>query len=127
MMEFLDLIRQRKWDTLIMIALMILVSSMTPVFIKAAMNNVLKEHMAPMKASLENLETYRNAEILERGIAAYKKFDGLSGIKLEEKLESSTQNCASAHLALMVPSIRPQLVLMDMELTFELLDYFNLE
>lgn len=150
-MRIMDLVRNRKWDMLIVIALVVISSGLTTILaftVPAALETVVKKAIAE-EMSLYRLEMNKNIDTLtksiaslqkdfnennarnldqleEKGIAACKKFRGLSGNALINALNANTQNAVNIKLAMQVPSIYDRLFRIDRNLILELKEYFDI-
>lgn len=126
--KILDLIRDRKWDMLLILGLLLTISIVSPFAIKWAVSTAIIETLSPIEESIdaleesvECLEDMQIAEIIDRGIAGYKK------VQTIEQLESSTQNAASIKIALRTPEARIILFAIDRERTLLFEEYFQSE
>lgn len=119
MTEILDLIRKRKWDTLIIGGLVAIAIITIPISVKYTMDKSFKENLTPIYNSIQKIEHRQVDEIIDRGIAAYKKIYELS------QLESSTQNATSIKIALRTPEARDILFQIDRERTLLFEQYFG--
>lgn len=113
-----ELIRERKWDLLIVIALLTIIAVMTPLSVNYIIEKAIGRTIEPLSEAVIQLERRQIDDIIERGVAGYKKVDSI------EKLESSTQNAASIRLALKEPKAREILYKIDMEKTMLFEEYF---
>lgn len=136
MMDVVKLIRERKWDTLVILIAVVLLAISTPITFKHIVGESVEtgitkaivpiadaiiknsEQLEENSQRLKNLEDMRISEIIDRGIAAYKK------ISTVDQLETSTQNAASIKIALQVPEARAILFKIDREKTLLFEDYF---
>lgn len=84
----------------------------------------MKQHLDENTIMLERLEEIQSSQVLQNGIAGYKKFEKYSLSELPEKLESSTQNSAAINIALRVDSARTILYQIDPERTKYFEEYF---
>lgn len=140
-MNIVELIRKRKWDSLVTWILVVLLGISLPLSVRAVLydkaGDIVNENLAPIVAEavsealkptieavttidrrVKNLEDMRISEIIDRGIAAYKK------IETVDQLESSTQNAASIKIALRVPEARDILFKIDREKTLLFEEFF---
>lgn len=111
MTDVIELIRARKWDTLIMVGLIAVLIITIPLTIKYTMAKSFEENLAPINNAIQKMESRQVNEIIDRGIAAYKKIHEI------EQLESSTQNATSIKIALRTPEARSILFQIDRERT----------
>lgn len=118
MIKIAELIRERKWDLLIVIALLTIIAVMTPLSVNYIIEKAIGRTIEPLSEAVIQLERRQIDDIIERGVAGYKKVDSI------EKLESSTQNAASIRLALKEPKAREILYKIDMEKTMLFEEYF---
>lgn len=139
--KIVDMVRERKWDMLIVLGLITLLgltfaglAITVPRALTNEVNETITENMVNITASIVDIQE-DISEINERdfnqiqnsGLAAYKKFEGLRGDELIDKLKSSTQNAYAAKTALSDPGIYEILSLVDRELTLEISAYFEIE
>lgn len=129
--EIISLILAKRWGAAavaISFVVMMAVGGMAMEWrlVKVIRREVVPEVQANGVRTLENGKMI-TMQIQSGGIAAYKKFDGLSGQDLVSAVESNTQNACAAEMALNIPDIRTILFQMNRALTIELLEYFKIE
>lgn len=130
--DIMELIRERKWDSLIILVLLIIIGVTIPLATSYAMSKGLQEGLAPINDTIESMdERIRTIdertlliqkgeleEITSRGIQAYKKIFTI------EDLENNTQNSASIEIALRHPESYNVLFQIDRERTLLFEQYF---
>lgn len=121
MVKFLDLVLEKRWMAVVLLLLISVVSFAGPLAVRQAVNDSMKEMLTPIIESVECIEEIQFQQVLEGGIAGYKKINGDL-----DKLESSTQNSAAIKIALSIPRIRDILFTLDRENTLLYEEYFRM-
>ena len=123
--RILMLIRARKWDTIVMLGLLMLLSITAPVTIGVTVSDGIKEALEPLAVSLEetkdsvqSLEDFNITSLKNSAIVAYNK------IATIEDLIPLTQNGLAIREGLRVPEIREVLIVIDKARTEEFERFF---
>lgn len=116
----------------------ILFLGLSPGALKSAVHEatteVIIQELEPIHKNLEEnsvrlecIEEIQNSQVLDGGIAAYKKFESVAEKDLPKKLESSTQNAAAIRIALRVESAKDVLYQIDPDRTKYFLEYLDIK
>jgi len=122
----------------LLFALSFLFFSLSPGALKNAVNeattDVIIKELKPINKKLdencerlEKLEEIQSSQVVNNGIAAYKKFENVPIEELPSKLESSTQNSSAIMIALRVDNAKDILFQIDPVRTKYYQDYFDIE
>lgn len=134
--DVLELVRTRKWDTLLILGLLTVAMVAVPVWVTQKQKGIAEEVNQPIYDLLDKMDQrqektdqtidrlceIQEKQILESAIAGYKKINGNL-----EKLESSTQNAAAIKMGLLVAEVREILYSVDNEATKMYMEYFGIE
>lgn len=123
------MIRERKWDMLIFFGLVALLWSMTPLAVRGAVSDTIKESldvaltpivedMEETRIAVQAIEQYNVTSLRNSAIVAYNK------IKTVDDLEPLTQNGLAIREGLKNPDIREVLFSIDPERTLDFERFF---
>lgn len=115
MFEVMKLIRERKWDSLVTWALLIIVGVTVPIAVGVQFERIID----PIVERIEQMESRELSELTQRAIAAY----GI--INTIEDLQVNPNNRINIYLGLQVDSIRTILFEIDRDRTLLFEDYFR--
>lgn len=122
MEKILNLIRDRKWDTLIFIVMLAIITVTSPFAIRWGIQSAL----SPLVVKVEKIYDIQYRQIQKSAIAAYDKINGDTEQEWVDKLESSTQNAVAIEIALSFPEIKEVLMTIDRKRTEFFCKYFNI-
>ena len=126
MVEVLELIRNRKWDSIVILSLLLIIGLAGPMATARAVSLAIEEEMAPFIADLAEIKEITIDEVSGGGIAGYKKFiDYENENELFTAMDKSTQNAEAIRRALNVPQARDVLVKLDSSKVAMFERYFN--
>lgn len=124
--KIFELVRERKWDTLIFIGMLIIVAVAVPPAVRSFVIDAVAKQFEPVveaiddtRMSVRSIEEYNEAALRNSAIVAYNK------IQTVEDLEPLTQNGLAIREALKVPEIRSVLASIDLERTRMFERYFS--
>ena len=129
MADVIKMIRERKWDMLIFFGLVALLWSMTPLAVRGAVSDTIKESldvaltpivedMEETRIAVQAIEQYNVTSLRNSAIVAYNK------IKTVDDLEPLTQNGLAIREGLKNPDIREVLFSIDPERTLDFERFF---
>ena len=125
MIEVVKLIRERKWDLLIVFVLLVIVAILMPLATRQAVNDAIVEGLQPLtiaveetRESVQSLERWNVTSLQNSAIVAYNK------IETVEDLDPLTQNGLAIREGLKVQEIRDVLASIDLERTLLFEAYF---
>ena len=124
--KVVELVRQRKWDTLIFIGMLIIIAFAVPPAVKSFVEDAVSEQFEPVVTAIEEIregvqanEEFNTASLRNSAIVAYNK------IQTVEDLDPLTQNGLAIREALKIPAIREVLASIDLERTRIFEQYFS--
>ena len=125
MIEVVKLIRERKWDLLIVFVLLVIVAILMPLATRQAVNDAIVEGLQPLtiaveetRESVKSLEQWNVTSLQNSAIVAYNKIETI------DDLDPLTQNGLAIREGLKVPEIREVLASIDLERTLTFEAYF---
>lgn len=125
MIEVVKLIRERKWDLLIVFVLLVIVAILMPLATRQAVNDAIVEGLQPLtiaveetRESVKSLEQWNVTSLQNSAIVAYNKIETI------DDLDPLTQNGLAIREGLKVPEIRDVLASIDLERTLTFEAYF---
>lgn len=125
MIEVVKLIRERKWDLLIVFVLLVIVAILMPLATRQAVNDAIVEGLQPLtiaveetRESVKSLERWNVTSLQNSAIVAYNKIETI------DDLDPLTQNGLAIREGLKVPEIREVLASIDLERTLTFEAYF---
>ena len=123
-----ELVRQRKWDTLIFIVLLIIIAFAVPPAVRGFVRDAVSDEFEPVgaaidetRASVQAIEEYNQRALQNSAIVAYNK------IQTVEDLDPLTQNGLAIREALRNPEIRNVLASIDLQRTMLFEQYFSVQ
>lgn len=123
--KVIELVRTRKWDTLIFIGMMVVLALIVPFAVRGFVADAISQQFEPViesiaetRDSIQALEEFNVVSLRNSALVAYNK------IETVDDLEPLTQNGLAIREALKVPEIREVLASVDLERTRAFERYF---
>ena len=124
-MEIIKLIRERKWDMIIILFLLVAASIMLPFYISGTINSTIGKSIEPVVLATESVQESVDSmmqlqidDTMDRAIAAYNK------IKTVDDLNPLNQNGVSIKRGLAIAEVRNALFVLDPVRTKQFEEYF---
>ena len=126
MTDIAELIRKRKWDTLIILLFIVALAITLPLANAQTVTKAIQSELQPIKEDISILKEAMEQEIIGNGIAAYNKFKiYATAQETWDKMETSTQNTEAMRRALNNPKARAYLITLDARKVAIFEEYFR--